>query len=115
MTWQVGFLFYDRKTRKKPMTHADAEAEKQNSGSRLEHVDHAPKQSGRSAELSAENARISEELESLPEGEKELFRELIQALRTIRYGSIVLTVHDGQVVEINKSIRIRKSRAGTKG
>ena len=48
------------------------------------------------------------------ESEKELFRELVHALRTIRYGSIVLTVHEGQLVEINKSIRIRKSRPNPK-
>jgi hypothetical protein len=48
------------------------------------------------------------------ESEKELFRELVDALRTIRYGSIVLTVHEGQLVEINKSIRIRKSRPNQK-
>lgn len=48
------------------------------------------------------------------ESEKELFRELVHALRTIRYGSIVLTVHEGQLVEINKSIRIRKSRPNQK-
>jgi hypothetical protein len=48
------------------------------------------------------------------DSEKELFRELLHALRTIRYGSIVLTVHEGQLVEINKSIRIRKSRPNQK-
>jgi hypothetical protein len=45
--------------------------------------------------------------------ERELLRELVQGLRTIRYGSIVLTVHDGQLVEINKTVRIR-SRAKQK-
>lgn len=95
------------------MPHGDAEAAKQNSESRLDHNDHTPKQSEWSADTSARNAGTAGELESLPEGEKELIRELIQALRTIRYGSIVLTVHDGQVVGINKSIRIRK-RHGTK-
>jgi hypothetical protein len=59
--------------------------------------------------------KVSEaELQSLPENERELFREVVQALRTIRYGSIVLTVHDGQLVEINKSVRIRKNRKDTK-
>lgn len=51
---------------------------------------------------------------ALLESEKELLRELVYALRTIRYGSIALTVHEGQLVEINKSIRIRKSRTNQK-
>jgi hypothetical protein len=51
---------------------------------------------------------------ALFDDEKELFRELVRALRTIRYGSIVLTVHEGQLVEINKSIRIRKGRPNQK-
>jgi hypothetical protein len=34
-------------------------------------------------------------------------RELVHGLRTIRYGSIVLTLHEGQLVEITKTVRIR--------
>jgi hypothetical protein len=41
-------------------------------------------------------------------GENELLREIALALRTIRYGSVVLTVHDGRIVELNKTERIRK-------
>jgi len=51
--------------------------------------------------------------DALQAGEQELVRELIRGLRTIRYGSIVLTVHEGRLVEINKSVRIR-SRAKLK-
>jgi hypothetical protein len=40
--------------------------------------------------------------------DEDLLRELARALRTIRYGSITLTVHDGRVVEIQKTERIRK-------
>ena len=36
-------------------------------------------------------------------------REVALALRTIRYGSVVLTVHDGRIVELNKTERIRKN------
>ena len=43
--------------------------------------------------------------------EKELLREVMQGLRAIRYGSIVLTVHEGRIVEIEKTVRIRKNRA----
>lgn len=46
--------------------------------------------------------------------EKELLRELIHGLRTIRYGSIVLTVHEGRLVEINKTVRIRRNSGNHK-
>ena len=42
-------------------------------------------------------------------GEQELLREFVRALRTIRYGSIVLTLHDGRIVEIQKTERIRRN------
>jgi hypothetical protein len=42
--------------------------------------------------------------------EKELLRELIQGLRAIRYGSFVLTVHEGRLVEIEKTVKIRRNR-----
>jgi hypothetical protein len=45
----------------------------------------------------------------LTAGEAELLHEVALALRTIRYGSVVLTVHDGRIVELNKTERIRKS------
>lgn len=47
----------------------------------------------------------------LSPGEKELMRELLYALRTIRYGSIVLTLHDGRLAEIQKTERIRRNGA----
>jgi hypothetical protein len=46
----------------------------------------------------------------LQPGEKELLRELVQSLRTIRYGSIVLVMHEGRLVEVSKTVRIRRSR-----
>jgi hypothetical protein len=42
-------------------------------------------------------------------GEEELLRELIRALRSIRFGSIILTLHDGRIVEIQKTERIRRT------
>jgi len=42
-------------------------------------------------------------------GEQELLREFVRAMRTIRYGSIVLTLHDGRIVEIQKTERIRRN------
>jgi hypothetical protein len=47
----------------------------------------------------------------LSDSERELLREVALALRGIRYGSVVLTVHDGRIVELNKTERIRKSPA----
>jgi hypothetical protein len=47
----------------------------------------------------------------LSANERELLREVALALRGIRYGSVVLTVHDGRIVELNKTERIRKSSA----
>lgn len=45
----------------------------------------------------------------LSANEVELLCELIRALRSIRYGSVVLTVHDGRLVEIHKTEKIRMS------
>ncbi|MGD1211474.1 MAG: YezD family protein [Candidatus Acidiferrales bacterium] len=47
----------------------------------------------------------------LSTSERELLREVALALRGIRYGSVVLTVHDGRIVELNKTERIRKNSA----
>jgi len=49
--------------------------------------------------------------QDLSTSERELLREVAIALRGIRYGSVVLTVHDGRIVELNKTERIRKSSA----
>jgi hypothetical protein len=40
--------------------------------------------------------------------ERELIQELVEALRTIRYGSIALTVHEGRLIEIQKTEKIRR-------
>jgi hypothetical protein len=45
----------------------------------------------------------------LSASERELLREVALALRSIRYGSVVLTVHDGRIVELNKTERIRQN------
>jgi hypothetical protein len=47
----------------------------------------------------------------LPIVERELLQEVLRALRVIRYGSVVITVHDGHIVEIQKTERIRKGSA----
>jgi len=43
--------------------------------------------------------------------EVELLTEVITALRSMKYGSVVMTIHDGHLVEIETSVRIRKNRA----
>jgi hypothetical protein len=45
--------------------------------------------------------------QNLSEQERILLDEVVRGLRTIRYGSISLTVHDGRVVEIHKTEKIR--------
>jgi hypothetical protein len=52
---------------------------------------------------------IADWQKGLTAGEAELLHEVALALRTIRYGSVVLTVHDGRIVELNKTERIRKN------
>lgn len=42
--------------------------------------------------------------------ERGLLREVIRALRSLRYGSVSLTVHDGRLVEIQKIERIPNER-----
>jgi hypothetical protein len=46
-------------------------------------------------------------IKNLSEQERNLLDEVVRGIRTIRYGSISLTVHDGRVVEIHKTEKIR--------
>lgn len=36
-----------------------------------------------------------------------LLRELVEALRTIRYGAIELVIHDGRVVQLERREKVR--------
>jgi hypothetical protein len=54
---------------------------------------------------------VSDLERDLSAGERELLHELLAAIRRIRYGSVVMTIHDGRIVEVNKTERIRKSSA----
>ncbi len=40
--------------------------------------------------------------------EVELLREVIRSLHGLRYGTVVLNVHDGRVVEIQRTEKIRR-------
>jgi hypothetical protein len=68
----------------------------------------ARKQSPVSTEPPIMRDASATELETaLSENGPEIIRELIHGLKTIRYGSIALTLHDGRLVEINKTVKIR--------
>jgi len=45
--------------------------------------------------------------QNLSAHELELLREILRSLRSLRYGSLNLTVHDGRLVEIQKVEKIR--------
>jgi len=49
----------------------------------------------------------------LPPDEEKLLREAIQSLKSVPYGSIVLVMHDGHLVEVTKTVRIRNPRSST--
>jgi hypothetical protein len=71
--------------------------------------------SGRDTKLSQDNSKSDVErgsnMETLEKeisaDERGLLREVIRALRSLRYGSVNLTVHDGRLVEIQKIEKIR--------
>ena len=46
--------------------------------------------------------------EVLSAEERELVREIVRAVRSIRFGSIALTIHEGNLVEIQKTEKIRR-------
>lgn len=46
--------------------------------------------------------------EVLSAEERELVREIVRAMRSIRFGSIALTIHEGNLVEIQKTEKIRR-------
>jgi hypothetical protein len=65
------------------------------------------------AEGSERHRALSELLKvPLHSYEVELLGEVVAALRSMKYGSVVLTVHEGHLVEIETSVRIRKNRPG---
>ena len=62
--------------------------------------------------LSSLNGKTTGDLENaLTSNESQILRELAQGIRSIGYGSIVLVVHAGRLVEVAKTVRIRASRA----
>jgi hypothetical protein len=49
--------------------------------------------------------------QGLSTNERELLKGLAVAVRSIRYGSVVLTIHDGRIIEMSKTERVRKNPA----
>jgi hypothetical protein len=43
------------------------------------------------------------------QSEHALLKDVVSAVKGIRYGSVVLTIHDGRIVEVSKTERIRRS------
>jgi len=65
--------------------------------------------------LSSLNGRTTEDLEkALTSNESQILRDLVEGIRAIRYGSIILVIHDGRLVEVTKTVRLRTSRASQK-
>jgi hypothetical protein len=49
--------------------------------------------------------------QTLSATERELLKEVVLATRGIRFGSVVLTIHDGRIVEVSKTERVRQNSA----
>ena len=52
---------------------------------------------------------VNDSERELSVSERELLKELTLAVRAIRYGSVVLTIHDGRIIEMSKTERVRKA------
>jgi hypothetical protein len=59
--------------------------------------------------MSVPNVHESER--ELSTGERELLKEVALAVRGIRYGSVLLTIHEGRIVEMSKTERVRRNQA----
>jgi hypothetical protein len=67
---------------------------------------------GRAQEASEpRGAENSETFSTLSASEEKLLLEILQAARAIRYGSVTATFHEGRVVEIVKTKRIRIAKS----
>jgi hypothetical protein len=65
--------------------------------------------------LSSLNGKTTDDLEkALVSNEGRALREIAEGIRSIRYGSIRLVVHDGRLVEVTKTVRIRTGRTSQK-
>jgi hypothetical protein len=53
---------------------------------------------------------VNDESLRISDAERALLTDVLRSLRGLRYGSILLTVHDGRLVEIQKTERIPGKR-----
>ena len=63
-------------------------------------------------ELIRTESRIDAELNGLGKDEKEVLVDIIRALRDIRYGYVLITVHDSTVTQIDKTEKLRIGKTG---
>ncbi len=47
---------------------------------------------------------------TMSSSEEEVLKEVLEALRTIRYGSVQIVLQDGKIVQIEKVEKVRFSR-----
>jgi hypothetical protein len=102
----VGFLFLDVIRRQLESSRSKEQKKLERQEKHSEDLDEL---------LLSLNGRTTEDLEkTLSSKESQILRELVQGIRALRYGSILLVVHDGRLVEVTKTVRLRTSRAGQK-
>lgn len=63
------------------------------------------------AQLKSAVFQISEM--GLSGNEQELLSEVILSVNAIRFGTIVLTIHEGHLVEVSKTVRLRGGPVGS--
>jgi hypothetical protein len=111
----VGFLFLSQPAQREvrtPVGNANGDKTVQPTNEKATSSERTKGGDGSRANTLGLGNESAEEFETalLPH-EKELLRELIQSLRGMRYGSLVLAVHEGRVVEIEKTVKIRRNRS----
>jgi hypothetical protein len=57
---------------------------------------------GNQDEVTSEQSQVAQQ-----SGHQNVLLEIAKALKSLRYGTIVLTVHEGEVVELSKTVRLR--------
>lgn len=57
---------------------------------------------------------IIESGDHLTETEIEVLREVVKTLRSLRYGSLTITIHDAQIVEFQRNEKFRVQKVKSK-
>lgn len=53
------------------------------------------------------------DIDNLQDHEKKLLVSIFRAIKSIRYGSVEITIHDSKVVQIDKTEKMRFDRQGS--